>query len=321
MNTVPSGAAAAVHRWRQALSMTLSLLLWPTTPWAQEVYKSVDAAGHVTYSDQPDTSNSAVDAGPGNDDSVVAGMSTSTAPPPLPAADQPPCPEEGDLWTPGYWAWDGVAYNWVPGVWVSPPRVGVFWTPGYWAFASTVFVFHRGYWGPHVGYYGGINYGFGYGGSGYAGGRWVGNVFAYNRAVNNVNASVFHHVYDEPEVSHGSLSRVSYNGGAGGTSSVPTAQERFAAQSRLPSQPQRMHLQPDPRPAPSISSGTRQAALAPQPVLSRTPTESAPRKIMASAVVPSRAPVSAAIRPAPAPTLSNTSRPRPAPAIKSTPIK
>ena len=299
--------------------MTLPLLVWPTTPWAQEVYKSVDAAGHVTYSDQPDMSNSAVDAEPVNDESVLAGMSASTAPPPLPTADQPPCPEEGDLWTPGYWAWDGVAYNWVPGVWVSPPRVGVFWTPGYWAYASTVFVFHRGYWGPQVGYYGGINYGFGYGGRGYVGGRWVGNVFAYNRAVNNVNVSVFPHVYDEPEVNHGGLGRVSYNGGPGGTNSVPTAQERLATQSRLPSLPQRMHLQPSPSPAPSIPSGTRQAALAPQPVVSHTPTASAPRKIMASAVTPPRAPADAAIRPAPAP--SNTSRSRPALAIKSMPIK
>jgi len=224
--------------WRSSLAPSAfydtALLVWPTTPWAQEVYKSVDAAGHVTYSDQPDMSNSAVDAEPVNDESVLAGMSASTAPPPLPTADQPPCPEEGDLWTPGYWAWDGVAYNWVPGVWVSPPRVGVFWTPGYWAYASTVFVFHRGYWGPQVGYYGGINYGFGYGGRGYAGGRWVGNVFAYNRAVNNVNVSVFPHVYDEPEVNHGGLGRVSYNGGPGGTNSVPTAQERLATQSRLP---------------------------------------------------------------------------------------
>jgi hypothetical protein len=27
-----------------------------------------------------------------------------------------------------------------------------------------VYRFHRGYWGRHVGYYGGVNYGYGYGG-------------------------------------------------------------------------------------------------------------------------------------------------------------
>jgi hypothetical protein len=319
MDTAPSRPAATVHRWPQALSVTLFLLIWPPTPWAQDIYKSVDAAGHVTYSDQPDTSNSPVDAEPSNDASVVAGMSASTAPPALPTADQPPCPEEGDLWTPGYWAWDGAAYYWVSGVWVSPPRVGVFWTPGYWAYTGAVFVFHRGYWGPHVGYYGGINYGFGYGGSGYVGGRWVGNAFAYNRAVNNVNGDVFRHVYDEPVVHNGGFSRVSYNGGPGGTSSVPTAQELLAAHSRLPSLPQRMHLQPGPSLAPSIPSSTGQAALAPKPVVSHTSTTSAPRRIMESAATPPRALANVASRPAHTP--SNTSRPRPALAIKSTPIK
>jgi hypothetical protein len=46
-----------------------------------------------------------------------------------------------------------------------------------------------GYWGPHVGFYGGINYGFGYGGVGFFGGEWRGGAFAYNTAVMNVNTS------------------------------------------------------------------------------------------------------------------------------------
>jgi hypothetical protein len=289
--------------------------MWPPTPWAQEIYKSVDAAGHVNYSDQPDMSNSPVDAQPANDASMVTGESVSTAPPPLPTTDQPPCPEEGDLWTPGYWAWDGVAYYWVAGVWVPPPRVGVFWTPGYWGYVGTVFVFHRGYWGPQVGYYGGINYGFGYAGIGYVGGRWIGNAFAYNLAVSNVNANGFRHVYSEPVINHEAYSRASYNGGPGGTTSVSTAQERLAAQLRLPSQPQRMHLEPGPRPAPSTSSSTRQAALAPKPVVSHASVASAPRRPMPSPVVRPPAPVNAAIRPAPPP--PNISRPRSTPAIKS----
>ena len=293
----------------------MSLLMWPAAPWAQEIYKSVDATGHLNYSDQADMSNSPVDAQPANDASVVAGMSVSTAPPPLPATDQPPCPEEGDLWTPGYWAWDGVAYYWVPGVWVPPPRVGVFWTPGYWAYAGTVFVFHRGYWGPRVGYYGGINYGFGYGGIGYVGGRWIGNAFAYNLAANNVNGNAFRHVYDEPVVNHEGYGHVSYNGAPGGMSSVATAQERLAAQSRLPSLPQRMNLQPGPNPAPSI----HQTALAPKPVVSQTLAASVPRRVTASAVTQPRAAVTAAIRPTPTP--ASTSHPRPAPAIKPIPIK
>jgi hypothetical protein len=315
MDTALSGSVPTVHRRRHALSMTLALLIWPATPWAQPIYKSVDAAGHVTFSDQPDLSNSTMGAAPADDGNAEVGISASMAPPALPDADQPPCPEDGDLWTPGYWAWDGAAYYWVPGEWEYPPRVGVFWTPSYWAYAGTVFVFHRGYWGPRVGYYGGINYGFGYGGVGYMGGRWAGNAFEYNRAVNNVNTSVVHHVYDEPVVSHAGSSRVSYNGGPGGASSVPTAQERLAAASRLPAQPERMYLQPAPRPAPSTPSATHQVAPAPKRVVvSRTPTAADPR--VASAATPARAPANAAPRPAPPPT---TSRPRPA--IKAAPIK
>ena len=322
MNTTPSGLVPTAHRSRHALSMTLALLICPPTLWAQQIYKSVDAAGHVTYSDQPDLSNSTMDAAPADDGNAEVGISASMAPPALPNADQPPCPEDGDLWTPGYWAWDGSAYYWVPGVWASPPSAGVFWTPSYWAYAGTVFVFHRGYWGPHVGYYGGINYGFGYGGVGYMGGRWVGNAFEYNRAVNNVNASVVHHVYDEPVVRHPGSSRVSYNGGPGGTSSVPTAQERLAAASRLPPQSERMHLQPAPRPAPSTPSAAHQAAPAPTRVVSRTPTaarapaEADTRQRVASTATPARAPATAAPRPAAAPT---TSRPRPA--SSAAPIK
>ena len=63
---------------------------------------------------------------------------------------------------------------------MQPPRVGVLWTPGYWGFVGGVYAFHVGYWGPHIGFYGGVNYGFGYVGVGFAGGRWVGNSFAYN---------------------------------------------------------------------------------------------------------------------------------------------
>jgi WXXGXW repeat (2 copies) len=92
------------------------------------------------------------------------------APPLLPDDDQPPCPQDGYVWIPGYWAYQsrdlgGGTYYWVPGAWVQPPQVGVLWTPGYWSYAGGGFFFHAGHWGPHVGFYGGINYGHGYPGN------------------------------------------------------------------------------------------------------------------------------------------------------------
>lgn len=175
-----------------------------------------------------------------------AEMQASEPPPPLPDYEQPPPPDEGYLWTPGYWAFGPGGYYWVPGTWVEPPRVGVLWTPGYWGFVGAVYVFHAGYWGPHVGFYGGVNYGFGYGGAGYAGGRWVGNSFAYNRSVTNItNVTVIHNTYNETVVNNVTVNKVSYNGGAGGVSAVATAQERQAAQEPhvAPTPVQRQHVQ------------------------------------------------------------------------------
>jgi WXXGXW repeat (2 copies) len=155
-------------------------------------------------------------------------ISVGFAPPALPVYTQPLCPGDGYLWTPGYWAYAPAGYYWVPGVWVQPPQVGVLWTPGYWGWGGSAFIFHEGYWGPHVGFYGGVNYGFGYGGIGFGGGRWVGGRFAYNTAVVNVNAGIIHSTYVDRTVivNHGVAgSRVSFNGGAGGLQARPSAQE------------------------------------------------------------------------------------------------
>jgi len=159
-------------------------------------------------------------------------LTATEAPPPLPEYEQPPCPEDGYIWTPGYWHYGPVGYYWVPGTWVQPPRVGVLWTPGYWGFAGGVYGFHAGYWGPHIGFYGGVNYGFGYVGVGFVGGRWDGGHFAYNTAVNNVNVTVIHNTYNQTVINNNVTvnNRVSFNGGAGGIQAAPTAQERAAAQ-------------------------------------------------------------------------------------------
>jgi hypothetical protein len=151
-------------------------------------------------------------------------------PPPLPVYEQPPIPEPGYLWTPGYWSWNSYEYFWVPGVWVEPPHPGLLWTPGYWGFVGGAFLFHRGYWGEHVGFYGGVNYGFGYGGAGYEGGRWDNGRFFYNRAVNNVRNVRITNVYDQQvTINNTTINRVSYNGGPHGVAAKPTEAEEAAA--------------------------------------------------------------------------------------------
>ena len=92
---------------------------------------------------------------------VDIAISVDVEPPPLPVYDQPPIPEPGYLWVPGYWAWDDdTGYYWVPGTWVLPPEPALLWTPGYWGWNDGVYVFHEGYWGPQIGFYGGVAYGF-----------------------------------------------------------------------------------------------------------------------------------------------------------------
>jgi hypothetical protein len=66
-------------------------------------------------------------------------ISVNFAPPDLPVYDQPPCPDEGYIWIPGYWGWDGDDYYWVPGTWVMAPEVGLLWTPGYWGWGGDSF--------------------------------------------------------------------------------------------------------------------------------------------------------------------------------------
>ena len=158
---------------------------------------------------------------------VVVGVSITVAPPVLPVYVQPPIPAPGYIWTPGYWAYGGDGYYWVPGTWVLPPAVGLLWTPGYWGWREGVYVWNAGYWGPHIGYYGGINYGFGYVGVGYDGGHWDRGVFAYNRTVNNFGSVNIVNTYSKTIINNTTVNQVSFNGPSGATAH-PTAQELSA---------------------------------------------------------------------------------------------
>src|SRR5271163_4759841 len=110
---------------------------------------------------------------------VGIGISVGFGPPPIPIYEQPICPADGWLWTPGYWDWGGSAFLW-----------------------------HVGYWGPHVGFYGGINYGFGYGGVGFEGGRWQGGHLFYNRSVVNVGTTNITNVYNKTVVNNVTINHV-----------------------------------------------------------------------------------------------------------------
>lgn len=174
---------------------------------------------------------------------AYVGISVGYAPPPLPGYPQPICPGDGYIWTPGYWAWGPYGYYWVPGAWVFAPAVGMFWTPGYWAWNGGYYWWQPGYWGPTVGFYGGIDYGYGYTGYGYWGGYWSGGEFYYNRSITNVDITYIHNTYNQRLPNPGPpVSRVSYHGGQGGIQLRATAaQQAYAQEQHLAPTAMQMH--------------------------------------------------------------------------------
>ncbi len=160
---------------------------------------------------------------------VAVGISVRIGPPVLPVYVQPICPGPGYIWIPGYWAYGPYGYFWVPGTWVLAPEVGLLWTPGYWAFEDGFYAWYPGYWATEVGYYGGINYGFGYTGVGFFGGYWSGSTYYYNRAVTNVNVTVVRNTYNTTVINNTTINRVSYSGDPGGTTARPTSAELAVA--------------------------------------------------------------------------------------------
>jgi hypothetical protein len=165
------------------------------------------------------------------------------APPPLPLYDQPPLPGPDYLWSPGYWGWDEDAqdYYWVPGAWVLAPEPGYLWTPSWWGWNDGLYIFHAGYWGPHVGYYGGVAYGYGYTGDGFVGGYWNGGHYVYNQSVNHLSPGLAVAAYRGPAPSL--TSRTSFSGGPGGVFARPTAENSAAArEAHIPATPLQTNL-------------------------------------------------------------------------------
>jgi len=200
-------------------------------------------------------------------------ISVSFAPPELPVYEQPLLPGDGYIWTPGYWAYSGDdgGYYWVPGTWVMAPEPGLLWTPAYWSWDGNGYMFNNGYWGQQVGFYGGVSYGYGYYGDGYQGGRWQNGQFYYNRSVNNVNVTNIHNVYNTTVINNTTtINRVSYNGGTGGISARPTAQQESVAHEKHipPVAAQTQHEQTaraDPQQRAALNHGTPVVAATPKP--------------------------------------------------------
>jgi len=178
---------------------------------------------------------------------ALAGVvfSVNIAPPPITVFDQPPCPGDGYIWTPGYYQYGDYGWYWVPGAWVLPPAVGLLWTPGYWGFEGGKYAWHAGYWGKTVGFYGGINYGNGYFGAGFTGGRWEGNVFKHNTVISNVDPHAVHNVYEDRTVVRDVKGPNHAFNGQGGIVAKPTREEEAAGRAphQGPTQAQVAHAQ------------------------------------------------------------------------------
>jgi hypothetical protein len=217
-------------------------------------------------------------------------------PPPLPEYSQPPCPGDGYYWTPGNWGYANSGYYWVPGAWVLAPWVNALWTPPYWDYEGSNYLWHAGYWGPHIGFYGGIDYGFGYTGRGYYGAYWDKGQLRYNREVTNVVPGVIGNIYGY-SAPRGSNSRVSYNGGRGGIEVRPT--------------PQEMAVVHDPR-TPPVAAQVQHARQASGNRAQFASGGHAPESLAASAPLPATYKEPAARPPAAA--MRMAARPAPAPA-------
>jgi len=113
-----------------------------------------------------------------SDAGVFVGVSVNIAPPELPVYVQPPCPAAGYIWIPA--TGRGLTRTTTgypePGHW--RPRWACCGRPDT-GLGERRVCLERRYWGRHVGFYGGVNYGFGYFGDGYEGGRWRGDRFYY----------------------------------------------------------------------------------------------------------------------------------------------
>ncbi len=64
-----------------------------------------------------------------------------------PAGDlQPVQPSPAAVWVPGYWNWNGYAYNWIAGFWAVPPAGFHVYVAGGWIRHRGGYYYRRPYW-------------------------------------------------------------------------------------------------------------------------------------------------------------------------------
>ena len=139
--------------------------------------------------------------------SVSVGATIGAPPPPLPVYAQPPLRRRTTSGTPATGAGERSVLlgsgNLVAGASARPVL-----DAGVLASLARRLRLEPSYWGSSVGFYGGVNYGFGYYGTGFVAGVWAGNNFRYNTAVANVNRTVIHNTYVDKTVTNKNVSTI-----------------------------------------------------------------------------------------------------------------
>lgn len=79
-------------------------------------------------------------------DSEPEPVETPSAPPPMLTDPPPPAASPDEVWTGGYWAWQGT-WVWVHGRWLAPPQPGYLWFNPYYEHRGGHIVFIDGFWG------------------------------------------------------------------------------------------------------------------------------------------------------------------------------
>jgi len=86
---------------------------------------------------------SSTPAAAGNEHVVLV----TRAPPPAALHEPVPNARKGNVWSRGYWIWNGIHYKWVPGEWVKE-RSGQKWESARWQTDGVRWQFVVGHWRP-----------------------------------------------------------------------------------------------------------------------------------------------------------------------------